>query len=102
MAGVDWHRFGASVPAVVMTVIGDQFRLYGRALPPDTDLITDLGSVDAIEVTEVLMTMEELFGLRFDPAATESIRTVSDVVMLVERELNLLQRISSSSPAKQD
>lgn len=99
MAGLDWHRFGASVPAVVMTVIGDQFRLYGRVLPPDTNLVTDLGSVDAIEVTEVLMTMEELFGLRFDPAVTESVRTVGDVVALVERELDRLQRISSSTPA---
>ena len=87
MASIDWHKFGASVPAVVKTVIGDQFRLYGRVLPEDTDLIADLGSVDDIELLEVLMTMEELFNLRFDPEVTNSIRTVNDVIALVEREM---------------
>jgi acyl carrier protein len=99
MAGIDWHKLGASVSAVVKTVIGDQFRLYGRVLPEETDLIADLGSVDDIEVLEVLMTMEELFDLRFDTAVTNSIRTVGDVVALVEHELEGLQRFSSVSPA---
>ena len=98
MAGIEWQKLGASVSAVVKTVIGDQFRLYGRVLPEETDLITDLGSVDDIEVLEVLMTMEELFNLRFDPEVTNSIRTVGDVVALVEDELGNLQRISSASP----
>jgi acyl carrier protein len=88
MADVDWTRFGASVPAVVMTVIGDQFRLYGRVLPRDTNLVTDLGMVDDIEVLEVLMTMEELFNLRFEVTASRSIRTVGDVVDLVESQLD--------------
>ena len=99
MARIDWTRFGASVPAVVMTVIGDQFRLYGRVLPPSTDLVTDLGSVDDLEVLEVLMTMEELFDLRFDPGVSRSVRTVGDVVSIVEGELAGLQRISSLPPA---
>ena len=98
MAELDWRRFGASVPAVVKTVIGDQYRLYGRVLPDDTDLVADLGSVDAIEVTEVLMTMEELFDLRFAPGATATIRTAGDVVDLVRGELDRLQRNSSPAP----
>jgi acyl carrier protein len=89
MAGIDWTRLGASVEAVVMTVIGDQFRLYGRVLPLDTDLVTDLGSEDDIEKMEVLMTMEELFSLRFDLNASKSVRTVGDVVTLVEERLAL-------------
>lgn len=101
MAGIDWAKFGASVPAVVMTVIGDQFRLYGRVLPPETDLVTDLGAVDDLEVLEVLMTMEELFDIRFDPDATRSIRTVGDVVAIVARERERLQQISSLPPASE-
>lgn len=98
MAGIDWTKFGASVSAVVMTVIGDQFRLYGRVLPPETDLVTDLGAVDDLEVLEVLMTMEELFDVRFDTSATRSIRTVGDVVALVAQERERLQQISSLPP----
>jgi acyl carrier protein len=100
MAALDWRSFGASVPAVVKTVIGDQYRLYGRVLPDETDLFADLGAVDSIEVTEVLMTMEELFELRFTPDATRTIRTAGDVVELVERELARLQRNSSPSPVE--
>ena len=101
MAGVDWTRFGASVPAVVMTVIGDQFRLYGRVLPRDTSLVADLGTIDDIEVHEVLMTMEELFSLRFEDNVSRTIHTVGDVVELVERQLGMadLQEISSVPPA---
>lgn len=80
-----------------MTVIGDQFRLYGRVLPLTTDLYADLGSQDDMEKMEVLMTMEELFSLRFDPNVSKSVRTVGDVVSLVEEGL-ALQQTSSMPP----
>jgi acyl carrier protein len=99
MPGIDWTRLGASVSAVAMTVIGDQFRLYGRVLPLSTDLFADLGSVDDLEKLEVLMTMEELFNLRFDPDVSRSVTTVGDVVSLVEEGLRL-QQASSLSPGK--
>jgi hypothetical protein len=97
MAGIDWTKLGTSVSAVVMTVIGDQFRLYGRVLPLSTDLAADLGSEDDLEKLEVLMTMEELFSLRFDPNVRMSVRTVGDVVTLVEEGL-ALQEISRLPP----
>lgn len=97
MSGIDWRSLGISVPAIVMTVIGDQFRLYGRVLPLTTDLVADLGSEDDIELLEVVMTMEELFQIRFPSDVGSGIRTVGDVVMLVERALEL-QKISSAAP----
>ncbi|HTP17299.1 MAG TPA: phosphopantetheine-binding protein [Streptosporangiaceae bacterium] len=96
MAGIDWTKLGTSVSAVVLTVIGDQFRLYGRVLPPGTDLVADLG-LDDVDKLEVLMTMEELFSLRFDPGVSMSVRTVGDVVALVQEEL-ALQPASGQSP----
>jgi acyl carrier protein len=98
MAGIDWTKLGASVSAVVMSVIGDQIRLYGRVLPLTADFFADLGSEDDIEKMEILMTMEELFGLRFDPGVSESVRTVGDIVSLVEQGLLALQRNSSLPP----
>jgi acyl carrier protein len=99
MPGIDWTRLGTSVSEVAMTVIGDQFRLYGRVLPLSTDLFADLGSQDDLEKLEVLMTMEELFNLRFDPTVSRSVTTVGDVVSLVQEGLRL-QRASSLSPEK--
>lgn len=82
MAGYDWRMLGDAREAVV-TVIGDHYGLYGRMLPPETTLVEDLGS-DDIDKLEVLMTVEELFGLRFDEASRTAIRTVGDVITLVE------------------
>src|SRR5438105_3311584 len=84
MPGIDWTKLGPSVSEVAMIVIGDQFRLYGRVLPLSMDLFADLGSEDDLEKLEVLMTMEELFNLRFDPNVVKSVRTVGDVVSVVE------------------
>ena len=51
----------------------------------DTEL-QDLGS-DAFDKLEVLMTMEELFSLYFQPTDRVGITTVGDIVALVERSL---------------
>jgi acyl carrier protein len=51
--------------------------------------VTDDLESDWVDLEEVLMTMEELFTLRFDPAASSTVRTVADVVALVERGLGL-------------
>ena len=98
MAGIDWTKLGASISDVVMTVVGDHYGLYGRILPADTDLVDDLGS-DYVDLAEVVMTMEELFGVRFDPVDSAAVRTLADVVSLVTHELTL-QRISSSLQSK--
>jgi acyl carrier protein len=92
--GYDWGRLGTTHGAVV-TVIGDHYGLYGRGLPLDTDLVADLGS-DEVDKLEVLMTIEELFDVRFDQAARAAVRTVGDVVELVRSAL--AQRPSSQDP----
>jgi acyl carrier protein len=84
-SGYDWRRFGTVRDAVV-TIIGDHYGLYGRILPLDTDLMADLDS-DEIDRLEVLMTMEEVFDVRFSRAAQAGVRTVGDVLSLVESTL---------------
>jgi acyl carrier protein len=98
MSGIDWTKLGTSVSEVVMTVVGDHYGLYGRILAPGTDLVSDLGS-DDIDIAEVLMTMEELFSLRFDPPESASVRTVGNIVSIVEKGL-ALQRNSSEPPER--
>jgi acyl carrier protein len=82
----DWTRFGGTVRDAVLTVIGDHYGVYGQVLNETTDLVTDLGS-DGIDKLEVLMMMEELFDVRFDRAAGPTVRTVGDVMTLVEDAL---------------
>jgi acyl carrier protein len=81
----DWRRYG-SVPEAIVTVIGDHYGLYGRVLPLDTDLSQDLGT-DELDRLEVLITIEELFDIRLDRSAQASIRTIRDLVAMVELAL---------------
>lgn len=94
MSGYDWRHLG-DVRDAVVTIIGDHYGLYGRILPMSTDLVDDLES-DFIDKLEVLMTMEELFGVYFTSADRAAVKTVGDVVELTERAL---ERNSSEAPA---
>jgi acyl carrier protein len=79
----NWTRFGGTVRDAVLAVIGDHYGIYGQILDETTDLVVDLGS-DGIDKLEVLMMMEELFGVRFDRMVGPSVRTIGDVLTLVE------------------
>jgi acyl carrier protein len=95
--GYDWRRLGTARGAVV-TIIGDHYGLYGRGLSPDIDLADHLGS-DDVDKGEVLMTIEELFDVRFDHATRAAVRTVGDIIELVDAAL--AQRAPSQDPAVQ-
>jgi acyl carrier protein len=82
----DWRRFGSVSEAVAATV-GDYYGLYGRFIPLDTDISVDLGS-DDFDRLEVIMTVEELFDVRLDAGARDSIRLLRDLVARVEEALS--------------
>jgi len=48
----------------LVSLVADHFGLYGRLLNTDTDLTRDL-EADDIDRREVLLTIEELFEIRF-------------------------------------
>ncbi len=49
----------------------------------DASLFEDLG-LSPIEVADLLSVLSNRFGITFDPAETENLRTVNDLVVLVE------------------
>jgi acyl carrier protein len=88
----DWRRFG-SVETAVVTVVGDQFGLYGRALALDAEF-TDLG-FDDVDRLEALIALEELFDIPLYDRAAE-VRRVGDLVKLVERVMSEQTRRAGS------
>lgn len=66
----------------VVALVGDHYGLYGRVLPPTTRLVEDLGA-DPIDLAELLITIEEVFGLTLNLEAPGQLETVADVVSLV-------------------
>ncbi|MCL2808308.1 MAG: acyl carrier protein [Coriobacteriia bacterium] len=53
---------------------------------PDARLIEDLGA-DSLDSIEIIMALEERFEKELDDADIESIKTVGDIVALIEGQL---------------
>ena len=77
-----WRQLG-SVREAVLKIVGDHYGLYGRVLRDQLALEDDLGS-DRLDKLEILMTMEELFGVYFEESVPESVVTIGDLVGAVE------------------
>lgn len=80
-----WKQLG-TVREAVQTIVGDHYGLYGRVLRDNLALEEDLGS-DRLDKLEILMTMEELFGVYFEESVPESVVTIGDLVAAVEDAL---------------
>jgi acyl carrier protein len=80
-------------------VIGDHYGVPARSLSRDTHLAGDLGA-DEIDSREVLMTLEELFEVYFDPnPGAIRVETVGDAIDLV---LEALREARHPTPLKED
>jgi len=67
-----------SVEERVAAIIGDQLGVDVTTLTPDAHLLDDLGA-DSLDVVELVMALEEEFGVEIPDDDVENIRTVSDV-----------------------
>ena len=71
------------VRAVVATVAS----VEAETLQPDTDLISDL-SLDSLAMYELVIDLEERYGLRISDEDLDRIRTVADIVDYISRIVN--------------
>jgi acyl carrier protein len=70
---------GSSVEARVAAIVGDQLGVDVDKLTPESSLLDDLGA-DSLDVVELIMALEEEFGLKVPDDDVENIRSVGDVV----------------------
>ena len=52
---------------------------------PESDIIKDLGA-DSLDLVEMLLTLEETFGITVSDEQTENISTVQDIVDLIDKK----------------
>lgn len=71
----------------VLDIIAEQLNVEPEDLKPEMDFVDDLNQ-DSIELVELIMSLEDEFGIEVDEEKLEQIRTVGDVLDLVE-ELDL-------------
>ena len=66
----------------VNSIIVDQLGVEGGSLVPEANLLDDLGA-DSLDVVELVMALEEEFGIEVPDEDVENIRTIGDIVRYV-------------------
>ncbi len=69
----------AAVTERVNTIIGDHLGVERGNLVSEANLLDDLGA-DSLDVVELIMALEEEFGVEVPDEDVERIRTIRDIV----------------------
>ncbi len=67
----------------VSKLIAEQLGIDPASVKPESDLIGDL-KADSLDIVQMLMTMEQEFGVEFDDVEILGLKTVGDVVRFLE------------------
>ena len=68
----------SAVPAKVKEVIVEQLGVDPERVKPEASFIDDLGA-DSLDIVELVMAMEEEFGIEIPDEDAEKLKTVADV-----------------------
>jgi acyl carrier protein len=70
----------------VKEIIVDQLGVSEEAVTPNASFIDDLGA-DSLDTVELVMAMEEEFGIEIPDEDAEKIRTVQDTVEYIQNKI---------------
>lgn len=65
-------------------VLVDQFEIDADAVHEQAHLYDDLG-IDSIDAVDMIIQLKDITGIRVPPEAFKSVRTVGDVVQVLDR-----------------
>ncbi len=68
----------------VLELIAEQLGLDVKDIKPESEIVKDLGA-DSLDVVQMLMTMEEEFSITVPEEDAGNLRTVKDIVDLIEK-----------------
>ena len=67
----------------IYAIVGEQLGVEKEALVPEANLLDDLGA-DSLDVVELVMAIEEEFGIEVPDSDAENIRTLGDIMTYIE------------------
>ena len=76
-----------SVEPKVKEIIAEQLGVKKEEIKPESSFIDDLGA-DSLDTVEVVMALEEEFGIEIPDEDAEKITTVGEAVKYIEGKLN--------------
>ena len=73
----------ADVESRVRDIISEQLGVAANEVTPEASFIEDLGA-DSLDIVELVMALEEEYGMEISDEDAEKIRTVKDVVDYIQ------------------
>ncbi len=70
----------------IQTVIAGQLEIDVSQVTPEAKFVKDLG-VDSLDIVELIMALEERFGIEIPDEQAEKIVNVGDVMRYIEKQL---------------
>ena len=74
-----------TIQSRVIEVIADQLGIEPEEVLPESKIIEDLGA-DSLDMIEIVMAIEEEFDCEIADEEAEKIKTVGDVIKLIEEK----------------
>jgi acyl carrier protein len=72
-----------SVEAKVKEIIVDQLGVSAEEVKPEASFVDDLGA-DSLDLTELIMAMEEEFGIEIDDEDAQKLLKVKDAISYIQ------------------
>ena len=69
----------------VTKLLAEQLNIDAKSIKPTSRVVEDLGA-DSLDMIEMLMSLEENFGISVPDDKVASLKTVSDIVAFIENE----------------
>ncbi|KHL80285.1 acyl carrier protein [Helicobacter pylori] len=70
----------------MQAVIAEQLEIDVSQVTPEAKLVKDLGA-DSLDIVELIMALEERFGIEIPDEQAEKIVNVGDVMRYIEKQL---------------
>ncbi len=70
----------------VKQILASQLNIKADKVTPESNVIADLGA-DSLDVVELLMTLEDDFGIAVSDEEAVALKTVNDIVTLIDKKI---------------
>ena len=67
----------------ICKMLADQLNVPVESIHPESEVVKDLGA-DSLDVVELMMALEDEYGITLPEAEVENVHTVQDIVTMME------------------